>query len=923
MRNLQSLSRRENIVQSRVNRRRLGRPRKAIRSSIEPLEGRTMLSSDFLVGLGGRSPLDLRITANDVDRDGNSYVTGYFNGTVDFDPSAQTFNLSSRGGSDDIFVAKYSPSGEFIWAERFGGDDGDRGLGIAIDDRDLDPANWIVYLSGRFEGSADFGPFDLQSAGDRDGFFARLDQVDEPQAGESPVEVSWVRGRGGEGDDLWDQKYGPSIDFDSTGDLFVTGNISVLPPPPKSPNKPPPPALAMAMYVDKLDPDDGSIVWSKEFPPVDVMEPDKAVPHAIAVDDLDNVYVGGWYTGSVVFGGQIETAPGGADIFVAKLDSSTGDSVWIQTMGGEGSQQLYDLAIDPSGDVVLAGHYRESFTVGGTPLLNSGSSDILLAKLASGTGAVSWIHGFGGPENDRGEAITVDENGHIFVVGGFHDTVDFDPDPVGTFLLTAYSYADIFIGHFDGSGNFVNAWKISGTDDWTHDNVHYFTDPVSGGPSLYLAGDLYNPPATFPNGAVLTSGHDFLFRFGGVLPTLAVDDLVITEGDGGSSTATFTVSVAEAPGAQVVVDYSTVDGTATAGSDYAAVSGSLTFGPGEPLSRSITVNILGDTTDEADERFSLNLSLPTGETIFGDNLGVATILDDDGPATVTHTITTSLPIPDRSTVTSTITVPESGSILDVNVTLHIDHTWDEDLDVFLISPTGTRIELFTDVGGSGYDFRGTTLDDEAADPITSGSAPFTGSYRPEGSLADLDGETLSGIWTLEITDDHKWDVGALGSWSLEITYQASGGSSLPASTTDWDAGPGSDAEPLHRWQLRFVLGSAMAYWREAGADLSRLGRPDIRVADHPDTTIGRATITLDRDAAGHGWFFDPSPADTSNLPGDHLDLITAVAHEIDHALDLDHDLEVDGDEVMAPVLGLGERRISLEPTLNLATPRRH
>ncbi len=115
-----------------------------------------------------------------------------------------------------------------------------------------------------------------------------------------------------------------------------------------------------------------------------------------------------------------------------------------------------------------------------------------------------------------------------------------------------------------------------------------------------------------------------------------------------------------------------------------------------------------------------------------------------------------------------IEVPDELTIGDVNVTLNINHTRDQDLDVFLISPSGTRVELFTDVGGNEDNFLGTTLDDDAATPITTATAPFSGVYRPEGSLADFQGEDGLGSWTLEVTDDRKGETGSLTNWSLEI-----------------------------------------------------------------------------------------------------------------------------------------------------------
>ncbi len=151
-----------------------------------------------------------------------------------------------------------------------------------------------------------------------------------------------------------------------------------------------------------------------------------------------------------------------------------------------------------------------------------------------------------------------------------------------------------------------------------------------------------------------------------------------------------------------------------------------------------------------------------------------------GPAYVGHFVIddplierfTSTDVPqsirDLHTITSTVEIFSSFTVADVDVELSISHTWDSDLDVFLIAPDGTRIELFTDVGGGGKNFTNTTLDDDAAVSIANGTAPFTGRFRPEGRLADLNGFNAQGTWTLEITDDYARDQGTLHSWALLV-----------------------------------------------------------------------------------------------------------------------------------------------------------
>ncbi|MHB1035438.1 MAG: S8 family serine peptidase [Pirellulales bacterium] len=139
----------------------------------------------------------------------------------------------------------------------------------------------------------------------------------------------------------------------------------------------------------------------------------------------------------------------------------------------------------------------------------------------------------------------------------------------------------------------------------------------------------------------------------------------------------------------------------------------------------------------------------------------------DDPA-INRYFATDVPkkIPDDGTVTSTISIDRLFTISDVDVELDISHTWDDDLDVYLVTPDGTRIELFTDVGGGGDNFTRTVLDDEAETPIADAAAPFTGRFRPEGRLSDCDAFNAFGTWTLEVTDDYPEDVGVLNSWAL-------------------------------------------------------------------------------------------------------------------------------------------------------------
>jgi hypothetical protein len=111
------------------------------------------------------------------------------------------------------------------------------------------------------------------------------------------------------------------------------------------------------------------------------------------------------------------------------------------------------------------------------------------------------------------------------------------------------------------------------------------------------------------------------------VPQLRIQDVSITEGNTGTRTASFSVTLSAASLQTVTVAYATADGTATAGSDYLATSGAVTFAPGE-TTKSVSVVVKGDRLAETSESFSVNLSHATNAFV-ADGQGVGTIVDDE------------------------------------------------------------------------------------------------------------------------------------------------------------------------------------------------------------------------------------------------------------------------------------------------------
>lgn len=113
-------------------------------------------------------------------------------------------------------------------------------------------------------------------------------------------------------------------------------------------------------------------------------------------------------------------------------------------------------------------------------------------------------------------------------------------------------------------------------------------------------------------------------------PAISISDVSLAEGNSGTTNFNFNVTLDAASASTVTVNYATADGTATAPSDYTALSSTtLTFAPGD-LSKPVTVFVNGDTSNESNETFFLNLSTPVNATI-ADNQGQGTVQNDDTP----------------------------------------------------------------------------------------------------------------------------------------------------------------------------------------------------------------------------------------------------------------------------------------------------
>ena len=340
-----------------------------------------------------------------VDGAGNVYVTGQFQGYATFG----SHSLSSSGGYD-IFVAKLSPNGNWLWAVKAGGtSSNDRGYGIAVD------GAGNAYVTGYFQDTATFGSHSLSSSGGYDIFVAKL----------SPEGIwVWAINPGGTGN-----SYGYSIALDGAGNVYATGEFrgtvtfgsSTLTVNSSSTN----------ILIVKLDAS-GNWLWA-----VKAGGTYSDSGYGIAVDGAGNAYVTGSFSSTATFGSQT-LSTSNVDLFVAKLGPS-GNWLWAVKSGGASLAEGYSIAVDGAGNAYVTGYFDETITFSNNTLISSGCYDVFVAKI---TPSGNWLWGVkaGAPGDDYGAGIAVDVAGNAYVTGHFLGTATF-----GSHTLTSMGFRDIFI----------------------------------------------------------------------------------------------------------------------------------------------------------------------------------------------------------------------------------------------------------------------------------------------------------------------------------------------------------------------------------------------------------------------------------------------------------------------------------------------
>jgi TolB-like protein len=218
----------------------------------------------------------------------------------------------------------------------------------------------------------------------------------------------------------------------------------------------------------------------------------------VAVGPSGNVVVTGSFWGSVDFGGGMLVSAGTNDIFVAKFGPG-GTHLWSKRFGDATLQDVAYVAVDASGNVIIAGSFYGTLDFGGGALTSAGSTDIFIAKFTP-DGMHLWSDRFGGAGPQSGCYPAVDASGNIFLAGRFYGTIDF-----GGGTLNSGGNDDIFVAKFDSDG--THLWSKRFGDA----SAQYATDvAVDGSGNVTITGYL-DGSADFGGGVLTSAGSVDIF----------------------------------------------------------------------------------------------------------------------------------------------------------------------------------------------------------------------------------------------------------------------------------------------------------------------------------------------------------------------------------------------------------------------------
>ena len=395
-----------------------------------------------------------------ADPFGNIYIAGGFVNTLTFPTSPSPTVLTSAGESD-IFIAKYDPAGNVVWAKRAGSIHGDVAWSIKYD------GFGSLYIAGSFTESTDFEGTIITNP------VANASNIVLAKYNAITGGFQWVR-HGAGADGYSRQAF--DVTVDQNGDPYITGEIC------NATTFAPLPTLDLSnrwwdIFVVKYN-SAGVIQWQTSAGSPDAGY-NLECGNGIAVDQSGNVFVTGRMNGSTSYPTMFGTIPlvsnggGGfyeSDYFLAKYNPSTSSWEWAVNGGGtESSPYSTDygskVSLDNYGNAYVNGVLNSATsTFGSSSITQLGSRGYFVAKYSS-LGNLSWVNPSAGIGYNAGTASKVDANGNLYFAATFDGTIT-----VGDQTITSTGY----------DNNYIASWNKDGVFQWVKHIPGNYYAKVSG-----------------------------------------------------------------------------------------------------------------------------------------------------------------------------------------------------------------------------------------------------------------------------------------------------------------------------------------------------------------------------------------------------------------------------------------------------------
>ena len=408
-----------------------------------------------------------------TDASGNVYMTGVFSTpSISFGSFTLT-NVNPNNDTFDIYLVKYTPNGNVLWAKSAGGRSWDWGRAVTTD------LLGNVYLVGDFwSDSITFGNTVLTNHNNVAEGIVFLVKYD------STGNVLWARSAG-----KTVNQAASTVSTDILGNVYIGGifqSDTIIFGATTLRNADTTINATSDIFLAKYD-SSGNVLWAKRAGG----NSDDYI-NSIKSNAIGEVYVAGYFqSDSIIFGTTIlrntDTMNNTSDIFLVKYDSS-GNVVWAKSEGRNQNDCAYSLSLDGSQNIYICGTFQsQTISFDSYTLANSGTNtdDIFIAKYDS-VGNVIWVKPAGGTDNDEAISISTDAYGYVYLTGHFFSsTITF-----GNMVLTNTNSGttDIFITKYDTSGNTLWAKRTGG-------NYYDFAGAIANDTlgNLYLVGAFESP----------------------------------------------------------------------------------------------------------------------------------------------------------------------------------------------------------------------------------------------------------------------------------------------------------------------------------------------------------------------------------------------------------------------------------------------